>query len=398
MSDVLETRIEGSPDAIDDIGIFLSNTVAGHAETLGTDISSARTKALDGWTGAAADAFGSTTQTAQKATDTYGEDVAGLAGAVKTLGAALADAQKTMADARSSATDGGLTVSGTKIHGPGAAPATELPADATTEQTEAAQQAVDAYNAKVGLWNGLVETVDGANERWQEALNDFAATWKSAAGNLASVTTSFITAGASAGALANSAYRLKGTILLNQERLATAQKNLADAVRDGRVVLSKDDVYAFMDDAAKAKNVVAESTSKLESGLKVGSKLSKGLLVLGIAGTGYAIYDDMQNGESATQAVVSNGGGFVAGLAAGAGAGAIVGSFIVPPAGTIAGAAVGAVVGGAVGIFTSGAIDHLFEGAADGVVGTLKAGWDEVADTGEAIGDLASGAWHAVFG
>ncbi|WEG08579.1 hypothetical protein PU630_15235 [Microbacterium horticulturae] len=398
MSDTLETRIDGSPDAIESIGVFFSNTVAGHAETLGTDISSARTKVLDGWTGTAADAFGSTTQTAKTATDTYREDVASLAGAVKTLGTALDDAQKTMADARATAVDGGLTVSGTQIHGPGAAPNTQLPSDATTEEVDAAQDAVDAYNAKVTLWNGLVDTVDGANQRWEEALNDFATTWKSAAGNLASVTTSFITAGASASALANSAYRLKSTVLLNQERLATAQKNLADAVKDGRVILSKDDVYAFMDDAAKAKNVVADSTSKLESGLKVGSKLSKGLLVLGIAGTAYGIYDDMQNGESAAQAVASNGGGFVAGLAAGAGAGAIVGSFIAPPAGTIAGAAVGAIVGGAVGIFTSGAIDHLFEGAADGVAGTLKAGWDEVADTGEAIGDLASGAWHAVFG
>ncbi|MEQ6898194.1 hypothetical protein [Microbacterium sp. KR10-403] len=398
MGQVLETRIDGSPDAIGDVGIFLSNTVAGHADTLATDISSARTKTLNGWTGTAAGAFGTTTQTAKKAVDTYREDVADLAGSVKTLGTALSDAQSSMTDARATAVDGGLTVAGTQIHGPGEAPNTQLPADATSEEADAAQDALDAYNAKVDVWNGLVDAVDEANEQWQQALEDFAATWNSAAGNLASVTTSLITAGVSGGALANSAYQLKGTMLINQDRLTTAQKNLADAVKDGRVVLPKEDVYAFMDDAAKAKSVVADSASMLETGLKVGSKLSRGLLVLGIAGTAYGIYDDMQHGESATQAVVSNGGGFVAGLAAGAGAGAIVGSFIAPPAGTIAGAVVGAVVGGAVGIFTSGAIDHLFEDAAAGVGDTLKAGWDELADTGEAIGDLASGAWHAVFG
>ncbi|QAY59767.1 hypothetical protein ET475_07035 [Microbacterium protaetiae] len=54
--------------------------------------------------------------------------------------------------------------------------------------------------------------------------------------------------------------------------------------------------------------------------------------------------------------------------------------------------------GGVVGLFTSGAIDHLFEDASAGFVDTVKAGWDEVSSTGEATGDLASGAWHSIFG
>jgi uncharacterized protein YukE len=112
---VLETRVDGSPDAIEDVGIFLSNTVAAHAQVLSTDIASARARMLDGWTGAAADAFGSTTLTAKRSVDAYGEEVAGLAGAVKKLGFVLAEVQATMSDARRTAAGAGLTVSGTQI-------------------------------------------------------------------------------------------------------------------------------------------------------------------------------------------------------------------------------------------------------------------------------------------
>jgi hypothetical protein len=206
----------------------------------------------------------------------------------------------------------------------------------------------------------------------------------------------------SATALSNTAYRLKSAIRLDQQRLATAQRNLADSIKDGRALVPKDDIYALMDEAAKVNTSIAEKHGALRTGLRVGSKLSRGLLVLGVAGTAYGVYDDIQHGESATQAVVSNGGGFLAGLGASAFAGAVtgtaVGLFIAPPAGTIAGAVVGTIIGGAVGIFTSGAIDHLFEDAQAGFGDTLKAGMDEVADTGVAIGDLATGAWHAIFG
>lgn len=62
------------------------------------------------------------------------------------------------------------------------------------------------------------------------------------------------------------------------------------------------------------------------------------------------------------QAVASGGAGFLASVGAGAATGAVIGSFVpIPGVGT----AVGAVIGAGVGIFTSGAVDSLFENGPD---------------------------------
>lgn len=60
----------------------------------------------------------------------------------------------------------------------------------------------------------------------------------------------------------------------------------------------------------------------------------------------------------------------------------------------------GAVVGTVVGTFTSGAVDSLWESGADsmGDVGTAAVdGVKEIGKTAESVGDLAEGAWDALF-
>ncbi|MDH6680594.1 hypothetical protein M2284_004823 [Rhodococcus sp. LBL1] len=78
-------------------------------------------------------------------------------------------------------------------------------------------------------------------------------------------------------------------------------------------------------------------------------------------------------------------------LATGALAGAAIGT-TVPGLGT----AVGAVVGVGVGLFTSGAIDSLYQNGGD-VSDAIGAGFDAVGDAGAAVGGLAKGAWDAIF-
>ncbi len=91
---------------------------------------------------------------------------------------------------------------------------------------------------------------------------------------------------------------------------------------------------------------------------------------------------------------MSNGGGFAASVIAGAATGAVVGSFIpVPGVGT----AVGAVVGAGVGVFTSGAIDSLFEDGPD-VMDAWDAGLESLGDTGGAIADGVGGLVDGVGG
>ncbi len=97
----------------------------------------------------------------------------------------------------------------------------------------------------------------------------------------------------------------------------------------------------------------AETTSRASKTLpiKVGGALA-------VAGIGY----DIANGKDPVQAVAAGGGGFLASVGAGAATGAVIGTFVpIPGVGT----AVGAVVGAGVGVFTSGAIDSLFENGPD---------------------------------
>ena len=125
-------------------------------------------------------------------------------------------------------------------------------------------------------------------------------------------------------------------------------------------------------------------------------RLSTAGRALGAAGLGLGIYNDYQEGESATQIVVSQGGSFLAGAGTGAAVGAAVGS-VVPVAGTAVGAVVGGVVGAGVSIFADGAIDSMFENGPD-VGAALSEGWDAVEDTGGAIASGVSGAAETVGG
>lgn len=118
-------------------------------------------------------------------------------------------------------------------------------------------------------------------------------------------------------------------------------------------------------------------------GLKVGGALAA-------AGVVY----DIANGKDVDQAIVSGAAGFGASVLAGAGAGALIGSAIpIPGVGTIGGALVGATVG----IFTSGAVDSLYQNGIGSPGDAITDGATAVADTGKAIGGFAKGAWDAIF-
>ncbi|MGQ0573187.1 MAG: hypothetical protein ACT4RN_03165 [Pseudonocardia sp.] len=56
----------------------------------------------------------------------------------------------------------------------------------------------------------------------------------------------------------------------------------------------------------------------------------------------------------------------------------------------------GGIAGAVTGLYTSAVIDEVWENGG-GVVDAARAGWDAVADTGRAVGELAEGAWDAIF-
>jgi hypothetical protein len=149
----------------------------------------------------------------------------------------------------------------------------------------------------------------------------------------------------------------------------------------------------FYDDLDRAGLLTAQSQAVTDDAARlVRAGKAAGWLVGG-ALTGVSIYQDLEAGESTTQAVVSNGGGFLASVGAGAAIGAAIGT-VVPGPGNVVGVVAGAVVGGVVGIATSGAIDSIFENGWD-----VGAAWDnglqDLTDTGAAVADLGVQGWNA---
>lgn len=94
------------------------------------------------------------------------------------------------------------------------------------------------------------------------------------------------------------------------------------------------------------------------------------------------------------QAVVSGGAGFGASVAAGAATGALIGSIVpVPLVGTVFGAAVGT----GIGIWTSGAVDSLFEDSDRSFASAYDAGRDALGDTWQSASNTGKFVWNALF-
>jgi hypothetical protein len=417
----LQTRIAGSPESIRGVATWLSGSFSTASTTLSDDVRGQRAQSTTAWVGDAGDGQRRRLTTLADSADAVSGIATGTAGDLETLASALQTAQSEMERARSVALAGGLAVTGTLVQAPGPAPASvpPLPADATPAEVAAHDQgtaAVTEHNAQVTAWNTTVGIAEGAQTGWAEALASAAGTWQSNSANLTGLTNDLLSAGVSAGAIAavafNASQRMAGYQAASQAYAAHVR---AVTTPEGRITTSASHFYELFDGSKDNAALAARAAEDLR-GARVPVGLGRGLLVLGLAATGYGIYDDMQHGESPAQAAVSNGVGLLAslgaGAAAGAGVGALVGTFIpVPVVGTVAGAVVGTIVGTGVGLITSGAIDSMWENGVDdlGDVGdALADGWDEltgtVSDAGDLVGDAAGAvggaakdAWNAIF-
>lgn len=406
----LDTTIQGSPGAIEVVADWLRSGIADGAEGLGSAVFRERSRSGSSWEGAAGDAFRRRAGTLGTAADDTASEARAVAAVLDVLAAAMRRAQEGMSRARATAAAGGLSVRGNVIEPPGPVPppVAALPADATPGEVSAYERglaAIEAFEQLVRVWEEVGRRVEEHFADWDGALQDAASTWDAHRANLTGATADFLTAGVSAAYILRVAPILSGQADFERGQAARLRAHASSALRDGRLVGgSRGGYYDLLDRAAQA-DARAASAAEASRNVRVPRGIGRALGVLGIAATGYAIADDIEQGESPAQAAVSNGAGMLAAIgasaAAGAGIGAVAGSFIpVPGVGTAVGVVGGAVVGTVVGTFTSGAVDSLWESGADslGDVGNaLSDGWDEVADTGAAIGDLAEDAWDAIF-
>lgn len=411
MSD-LDTRIDGSPGSIRAVATWLRKDFGDSADELAGSVWQQRSRAASDWEGPAADGFSNAARTLGTKADDVKADAASIAALPEELATALTTAQNGMEQVRKDAAAGGLAVDGTIVRNPGPGPREAGPrpaADAAPGDHDAWQRAdnqVKAHNAKVAVWNSCVSAANGHFQTWTSALEETATAWARWDKDLAGLAGNLITAKVEIAVVRKVAPILMAEADFQLEQASRARAH-AEALKmpDGSVLPeSRTAFYDFLDESKRLERLAPETRTQA-SNVELPKGLARGLLVVDVLTTGYAIKEDMESGESAAQATTSNVGGTLAAIgaatASGAYIGGVAGSFIpIPGVGTAVGVVGGAVVGAVVGSFTSGMIDGLWESGLDSfsdVGDAVMSGVEEVADLGNAVGDLASDAWNSIF-
>jgi hypothetical protein len=408
MSD-LDTEITGEVGNVRAVAQWLRGDLVGGFDDLGSQVATQRTAAAGDWQGEASTAFSGRAQTLVEASD----DGAATTGAVATLVDDLAEdmrgAKDSMADVRSTARAGGLSVDGFLVRNPGQGPpsAGMSPApDATPAEWSAwerADRAVRDHNAKVETWNACVEQADAAWQTWLDALEAAGGAWREHDSSYVGLTANLLSAGVQLELIRRTTPVLVGDV---DDMLVRAQqlRDHADALRtpDGHIT-DPPRFYELLEDADRLDDAHPARRGAL-SNWELPRGLTRGLWVLDIAAAGYGIHSDWEE-EGAAQAITSNAVPAIASIAAGAyvgmQAGAVVGSFIpIPGVGTAAGVVVGGLIGVGVGAFTSGAIDSLFDSGADTLGdwgGAVADGFEEVGDTIGGVVDGVGDVFDSIF-
>ncbi|MGH3620689.1 MAG: hypothetical protein ACRDQ5_02740, partial [Sciscionella sp.] len=165
------------------------------------------------------------------------------------------------------------------------------------------------------------------------------------------------------------------SILMKQSAYKTAEA--ARLIEHAKAIGASDPTGMYQNLDAAGSSTTAASTAADDAAKATRSGKSIGLKAGGVLAAAGIAYDISQ-GKPADQAIVSGVGGFGASVATGA----VFGSFGGP-----IGIGFGAVVGAGVGVFTSGAIDSLYENGIGAIGQAIKDGRDAVVDTGETVFD-----------
>ncbi len=409
MSDQLDTEVKGEPGNIREVARWVRSDLGGGLDAMATDVGDQRRNVAGDWQGEAAEAFAERAQTLVRKTDEGVTISHAVATDLDILANALRDAKQDMADVRTTARDGDLTVSGFVIHqpGPAPAPAGDVPVDATPQESEDWQRrnnAVIAHNARVEVWNTCVPLADEAFQRWLDALEAAGGAWESHDSAYVGLTAQLLSAGAQLELV-----RRANPIMIGEvdDMLVRAQQLRAHAAAmvgpDGRFVGDRAHYFDLLDEADRLDDAHPSARGRLPN-WEIPRGVTRAFWALDILAAGYGIHSDWEE-EGPTQAIVSNAVPALASIAAGAASGAAlggaIGTFIpVPGVGTAAGVVVGAVVGTAVGAFTSGAIDSLFDSGADSLGDWGDAvvdGVEEIGDTVGAIGEGVGDVFDSIF-
>lgn len=385
----IDTEITGSPASIEGAAAWVRGTLGTAVSTSADRMASARTAAASDWDGEAGRAFVGRLGSAVGKVDGLQRSTSSVAAGLEAYAGRLASLQHRMAAIRSTARSAGLAVAAYVIEDPGPGPANPGPAPAGMISPAAAA----AYDAAVTEWNAHQDKVraytkaaadaDDVRSELAAATTGLADEYRGLEGPEWLLNAADVAGGIAGGAMQFNSSALRGT----SSYFSGLSRDYVDRIRASPGAFSNADLD-YWDKVARNADDLAGRADDLKGTSKTFPLKAGGALA--VAGIGL----DIASGEDPVQAVASGGGGLLASVAAGAGAGAVVGSFVpIPGVGTAA----GAIVGAGVGIFTSGAIDSLFENGPD-VGEAVDAGWDAVTDTGGAIADGAGAVVDGIGG
>ncbi|MBU9765430.1 hypothetical protein FR943_16445 [Mycobacterium sp. TNTM28] len=353
----IDTEIPGDPNSIHSTADWLRSTLASKVSHTADEIHAARATAAADWHGEAGDAFAA--RMGSGATKAEGLEIAINEGAqaINEFAMELQRAQSEMETIRNTAMNAGLTVDGSIIQ------------DATEEAL------IDAYNAAFHGAEAARTMHKLAADTLKNMWGDIKNKWFFTAGDLIN------TAGAALAA------RYASFLLEGSNFYASESAKFMDLAKSAPPGTPAAVIYRDFDDARALAYKAEEAAKKAENfKAKAGSFSLKAGGALAAVGVVY----DIANGKDVDQAIVSGAAGFGASVAAGA----LIGTAIPVP---VVGTAVGAVVGAGVGIFTSGAVDSLYQNGIGSLGSAISDGATAVADAGKAVGGLAKGAWDAIF-
>lgn len=353
----IDTKIDGNTEAMRATASWLRNSLAAEVEAASESLYSARNNSDAAWDGPTSEAAVAKMTNGGQRSDEMAAAARNSAAAIDEFAGAVSLARNQMQYARSDASAAGLDVDGDVILDP--------VDEALLDAYQAAAHAADAAREVERLAGVTLKNVwADISEKWFFSLADLlGAAGRAVADKHVSLLTKH----------ADFLMRESGRYL-ELARSAPPSTSAAQIYRDfdwSRTLARNADEVTEL-----AKNVDGKAG-------RITGRLGGGLAVVGIA---YDIY----TGKPVDQAIVSGGLGFGAAVAAGA----LIGTAIPVP---VVGTAVGALGGAVVGIFTSGAVDALYSEGLGSVGDVIGDGAAAVSDTGSAIGELATGAWDAIF-
>ncbi|WP_157182993.1 DUF1269 domain-containing protein [Sciscionella marina] len=390
----IETKVEGNPGSMRAAANWLRQDFSRAIHGANDKVYGARNSAASGLRGDAADSLQNKLTTGARQADDFTEGISGVSQKVDAAADILQQVQTDMQRIRSEASGAGLQISGTVIQDPGPAPAAPGPApagsDATPEATQqhtGAVQAQQDHTAKVNAYNKAKADAEDAHRRWKQQIDQRSQDFQNTKNKTIFTLAGFgVTGGTTAAGVHKS-------ILENDSK--ELKIRAAQSLKHAEAIGGTDPAGFYKNlDAAAADTAAADSQAARAA--KFGKTLSRvGNVGGGVLAAGGVAYD-IAHGKPVAQAVTSGAAGFGASVATGAAVGTVIGG----PVGT----AVGAVAGTVVGAFTSGAVDSMFKHGVGHVGTAIEDGTKAVADTGKAIGSLASDVgsgvkhvWDSIF-